>query len=164
MKKKAEVESLWAQVSQLRTENERLKEAVRVSAPKTTESILMNCNFTLPKKVSDLVDKMLAAGCLSGINKSDLRSFCIINATAPDGPIVYASRHFVELTGYEMHSILGHNCRFLQGPDTDRNEVNYHKKSSNYLPSLQLSHRYTMQINLRGISYIHLSHIAPDLN
>jgi hypothetical protein len=22
-----------------------------------------------------------------------------------------------------MHAILGHNCRFLQGPDTDKNEV-----------------------------------------
>ena len=23
-----------------------------------------------------------------------------------------------------MHAIVGHNCRFLQGPDTDRDEVN----------------------------------------
>ena len=23
-----------------------------------------------------------------------------------------------------MHAIVGHNCRFLQGPDTDRDQVN----------------------------------------
>ena len=125
VKKKAEIESLWAQVSQLRTENERLKEAVRISAPKTTETILQICEFKLPKKISDLVDRMIDEGCIPGISKSSLKSFCITNATAPDCPIVYASRDFVELTGYEMYSILGHNCRFLQGPDTDRNEVIY---------------------------------------
>ena len=27
------------------------------------------------------------------------------------------------LIGYDIHSILGHNCRFLQGPETDKNEV-----------------------------------------
>ena len=123
MKKKAEVESLWIQVSQLRTENERLKEAVRLSNPKTTENILLNCDFDLPKNVVELLDRMMAQECPKGMTKSSLRSFCITNATAPDGPIVYASPDFVELTGYEMHSILGHNCRFLQGKDTDRNEV-----------------------------------------
>jgi PAS domain-containing protein len=123
VKKKAEVESLWAQVSQLRTENERLKEAVRVSAPKTTESILLNCDFNIPKKIVDLLERMIAVGNLPGRTIGSLKSFCITNANAPDGPIVYASPDFVELTGYEMHSILGHNCRFLQGKDTDRNEV-----------------------------------------
>lgn len=27
------------------------------------------------------------------------------------------------MTGYDMHSILGHNCRFLQGPETDKAEI-----------------------------------------
>ena len=52
------------------------------------------------------------------------RSFCVTNATATDNPIVYASPGFMKLTGYDMHDILGHNCRLLQGEDTDRNEVN----------------------------------------
>ena len=52
------------------------------------------------------------------------RSFCVTNAIATDNPIVYASPGFMELTGYDMHGILGHNCRLLQGKDTDRNEVN----------------------------------------
>eukprot|EP00596_Hydrurales_sp_CCMP1899_P005829 CAMPEP_0119054734 /NCGR_PEP_ID=MMETSP1177-20130426/75273_1 /TAXON_ID=2985 /ORGANISM="Ochromonas sp, Strain CCMP1899" /LENGTH=225 /DNA_ID=CAMNT_0007035079 /DNA_START=901 /DNA_END=1578 /DNA_ORIENTATION=- len=58
-----------------------------------------------------------------GTAKYTKKAFCITNATAPDNPIVYASPGFLELTGYDMHAILGHNCRFLQGPDTDRKEA-----------------------------------------
>lgn len=127
MKKKAEVESLWAQVNQLRTENERLKEAVRVSNLKPAEEILSNCHFDLPKKVVDFVDGMVAEDQDAGLDLKSARCFCITNATAPDDPIVYASPDFVELTGYAMHCILGHNCRFLQGADTDKNEVSINR-------------------------------------
>jgi len=36
-----------------------------------------------------------------------------------DNPIVYCNPGFERLTGYEAHEVLGRNCRFLQGPDTD---------------------------------------------
>lgn len=37
----------------------------------------------------------------------------------PDHPVVYASPGFLKLTGYTQDEVLGRNCRFLQGPDTD---------------------------------------------
>ncbi|CAN7600258.1 histidine kinase famiy protein [Pseudorhodoferax sp. LjRoot39] len=37
-----------------------------------------------------------------------------------DNPIVFANHAFLEMTGYEASEIIGANCRFLQGPDTDR--------------------------------------------
>ena len=37
----------------------------------------------------------------------------------PDNPIVFANRAFLEMTGYSREEIIGRNCRFLQGPDTD---------------------------------------------
>ena len=40
-----------------------------------------------------------------------------------DNPIVFANGAFYDLTGYEEKDVLGRNCRFLQGPDTDRNTV-----------------------------------------
>lgn len=40
-----------------------------------------------------------------------------------DNPIVFANGAFVDLTGYPKEEILGRNCRFLQGPDTDRATV-----------------------------------------
>ena len=44
----------------------------------------------------------------------------ITDPTRPDNPIVYASPGFERLTGYAAAEALGRNCRFLQGPDTDR--------------------------------------------
>ena len=40
-----------------------------------------------------------------------------------DNPIVYANERFCELTGYEKSEILGRNCRFMQGPETDPEQV-----------------------------------------
>lgn len=40
-----------------------------------------------------------------------------------DNPIIYCNDAFVELTGYEREEILGRNCRFLQGPETERKTV-----------------------------------------
>ena len=42
-----------------------------------------------------------------------------ITASAPDMPLVYANDAFTGITGYSMMEILGRNCRFLQGADTD---------------------------------------------
>ena len=36
-----------------------------------------------------------------------------------DNPIVFVNEAFQKLTGYEREEIIGRNCRFLQGPDTD---------------------------------------------
>jgi PAS domain-containing protein len=33
----------------------------------------------------------------------------------PDNHIIYASQNFLDLTGYQLHEVLGRNCRFLQG-------------------------------------------------
>jgi PAS domain S-box-containing protein len=40
-----------------------------------------------------------------------------------DNPIVFANKAFLDLTGYEEAEVLGRNCRFLQGAQTDRNAV-----------------------------------------
>lgn len=37
-----------------------------------------------------------------------------------DNPIIFANRSFLEMTGYTRDEIVGRNCRFLQGPETDR--------------------------------------------
>ena len=36
-----------------------------------------------------------------------------------DNPIVFANDAFCRLTGFERNEIIGRNCRFLQGPETD---------------------------------------------
>ncbi|GJD47404.1 Blue-light-activated protein [Methylobacterium crusticola] len=41
----------------------------------------------------------------------------------PDNPIIFANQAFRGMTGYEPHELIGRNCRFLQGPETDPGTV-----------------------------------------
>jgi len=50
-------------------------------------------------------------------------SMIITDPRRPDNPIVFANDAFLRLTGYERHEVLGKNCRFLQGPKTDKAAV-----------------------------------------
>lgn len=40
-----------------------------------------------------------------------------------DNPIIFANRAFVRMTGYPREELVGRNCRFLQGRETDRESV-----------------------------------------
>ncbi|KAK4261178.1 hypothetical protein QN277_004215 [Acacia crassicarpa] len=47
------------------------------------------------------------------------QSFVLTNPHLPYMPIVYASDAFLKLTGYVKDEVLGRNCRFLSGLNTD---------------------------------------------
>jgi PAS domain S-box-containing protein len=47
----------------------------------------------------------------------------IADADQPDLPIVYANEGFTQITGYPKQRLLGDNCRFLQGEETDEATV-----------------------------------------
>ena len=84
----------------------------------------------------------------------------------PDNPIVFANRAFMSMTGYSAEEVQGHNCRFLQGPETnpdtiaeireaieDRREVtteilNYRKDGSTFWNALFVSPVYDEHQNL----------------
>lgn len=51
------------------------------------------------------------------------QNFCVTDPGLPDNPIVYATQGFLKLTGYTLDQVLGRNCRFLQGPETDPDDV-----------------------------------------
>lgn len=40
-----------------------------------------------------------------------------------DNPIIFCDAAFLRLSGYADNEVIGRNCRFLQGPDTDPNTV-----------------------------------------
>ncbi len=46
-------------------------------------------------------------------------SFTISDPNAEDDPLVWVNPAFERTTGYSAEQVLGRNCRFLQGPDTD---------------------------------------------
>jgi two-component system CheB/CheR fusion protein len=47
----------------------------------------------------------------------------VTNPRRPDSPVVFVNDAFCRLTGYARAEILGRNCRFLQGKDTDQATV-----------------------------------------
>ncbi|KAE9585727.1 hypothetical protein Lal_00010071 [Lupinus albus] len=51
------------------------------------------------------------------------KNFVITDPRLPDNPIIFASDSFLELTEYSREEILGRNCRFLQGSETDPETV-----------------------------------------
>ncbi len=84
----------------------------------------------------------------------------------PDNPIVFANGAFLGLTGYTLEEIVGRNCRFLQGPETDRGTIdqvrnaierreefaaeilNYRKNGSSFWNALFISPVYDREGNL----------------
>ncbi len=67
-----------------------------------------------------LKDRALAAAA-EGITISD--------NLQQDNPIIYANEGFERLTGYDQEDVLGNNCRFLQGKDTDPLQIEEIRRS-----------------------------------
>ncbi|WP_332994779.1 MHYT domain-containing protein [Scytonema sp. PRP1] len=47
----------------------------------------------------------------------------ITDPRQPDNPIIFCNAAFETITGYLPEEVLGRNCRFLQGPDTDADTI-----------------------------------------
>lgn len=59
-------------------------------------------------------DSLIAGGSTAAV-VSDPRQ--------PDNPIVACNQAFVDLTGYPREHIIGRNCRFLRGPETEEHQT-----------------------------------------
>ncbi len=46
-------------------------------------------------------------------------AMALADPNQPDCPLVYVNPAFADLTGYTAEEVVGRNCRFLQGPQTD---------------------------------------------
>src|SRR4051794_26820487 len=46
-------------------------------------------------------------------------SMVVADPNRPDCPVVFCNQAFLDLTGYTETEVMGRNCRFLQGRDTD---------------------------------------------
>ncbi len=47
----------------------------------------------------------------------------IADPRQPDCPLIYTNAAFLNMTGYSEDEVIGRNCRFLQGPNTDPSAV-----------------------------------------
>ncbi|CAH8387582.1 unnamed protein product [Eruca vesicaria subsp. sativa] len=102
------------------SESEKLKSAEAVS---NVLAVLTRYSEFAGRLVCGKRCCLRGADCLSSSLVISLgrikQSFVLTNPCLPDMPIVYASDAFLTLTGYKRHEVLGQNCRFLSGVDTD---------------------------------------------
>lgn len=59
-----------------------------------------------------------------GVEKLE-HSIVISDPNTEGCPMVYISEEFSKHTGYSVEESLGRNCRFLQGPETDENDIEH---------------------------------------
>ncbi|XP_038893298.1 protein TWIN LOV 1 isoform X3 [Benincasa hispida] len=89
------------------------------------------------------------------------QSFVLTDPNLPDMPIVYASDEFLKLTGYTRCEVLGRNCRFLSGIDTDSSTLFKIKES---LQSEQACTVRILNYRKNKSSFWNDLHISPVRN
>ncbi|WP_130288957.1 SpoIIE family protein phosphatase [Pseudonocardia sediminis] len=77
----------------------------------------------LPLADSDQVDRRRMEFLRDRAVLATEMSFTISDPQREDDPLAWVNPSFVRLTGYSLEEAVGNNCRFLQGPNTDRGSV-----------------------------------------
>ena len=139
IRKKFLLESLQQSVSLLKEENEKLRGSIRSHLGDAKAAALLSekadSNGTdvdgLLATSQGIANKVLDDPDFSFIKalQTAQQNFVVTDPSLPDNPIVYASQGFLNLTGYSLDQILGRNCRFLQGPETDPKHVERIRKA-----------------------------------
>ena len=84
--------------------------------------------------------------------------FCLADPSIKDCPIVYASEEFYRTSRYSRDDVLGRNCRFLQGPKTNRTTI---ARIRTAIRSGQESCETVLNYRRDGIPFMNLLLTAP---
>eukprot|EP00249_Psilotum_nudum_P011948 c23484_g1_i1 orf=243-1523(+) len=107
----------------LEAERQRVLCAVRSLLRELTESSRCKGGGVTEKRCTTVancqsVENSVCSSLLLAMTRIQ-QSFVLANPHLPDMPVVHASDMFLHLTGYRRDEVVGRNCRFLQGPETD---------------------------------------------
>nr|AML77084.1 putative LOV domain-containing protein [Interfilum paradoxum] len=112
-------------------------------------------------KFSQLAEKSLNVSYntrVADILQSHSYNFVLSDPQLPDNPIVFASQGFLNMSGYLREEIIGRNCRFLQGPDTDRRTVLMIREAVREEKAVQVR---ILNYTKDGKPFWNLFHMAP---
>jgi PAS domain S-box-containing protein len=131
------LESLQQSVALLKEENEKLRQALRQHLGNEQAEQLLNQHLAQEDTAGLIAPNTLQANkVLDDPDFSFIKAlqtaqqnFVVTDPSLPDNPIVYATQGFLNLTGYTLDQVLGRNCRFLQGPETDPKAVEKIRKA-----------------------------------
>lgn len=130
LRKKFFFESLQKEVMDLQKQNQLLKQMVKDNIEEEEgKKILDECDALekLPASVLEAIGENSDVtsedfNLVTSIQRSQ-HAFIITDPSLQDNPIVFASEGFLHLTGYDREQVLGRNCRFLQGTETNPEKV-----------------------------------------
>ena len=120
---------------------------------RTLEDLAAMAMTALRLRLAMLVNEQLAvavAGVGAGVLVTDPRQ--------PDNPIVFSNPAFERITGYAAHEALGRNCRFLQGPETDRSLVDEIRRS---IAASETFHGTLLNYRKDGVPFLNDLTITP---
>ncbi len=99
----------------------------------TTGLIKYKGQLAVLATVFDITDRKAAEMQLQTIATENLRLARAVDAATdgisisdpkqPDNPLIYVNPAFCQMTGYSFDEMIGQNCRFLQGEDTDPDTI-----------------------------------------
>ncbi|MCG9682668.1 PAS domain S-box protein [Vibrio sp. Isolate23] len=95
------------EIAKMVSELKNLKEIVVERAKLTKETDEQRFQLEIQSRAID--------STATGITVADVR--------LPDSPIIFTNKAFEELTGYTRDEVIGRNCRFLQGNDTEQPDI-----------------------------------------
>ncbi|CAM9124804.1 unnamed protein product, partial [Chrysoparadoxa australica] len=81
------------------------------------EGGLSKAGSTLPTSADEWLNTFV------GIAESFPACIVISDMSIAGAPMVYVNNEFCKVTQYERHEVVGRNCRFLQGPDSEPESV-----------------------------------------
>lgn len=99
----------------LHESHEKLEQQVaQRTAELATTNINLKAEISERRKAEETL-RLLEAAVLASID-----GITISDPNQPDNPLIYINPGFETMTGYRIEEVLGKNCRFLQGPETDQ--------------------------------------------
>ncbi len=104
------------------TERQRAQEALRQNHEQL-EARVRERTAELARANDGLRDALRENSRLAAAIDSCQIGVLISDPQQPDAPTIFANPAFTRITGYERAEVIGRNCRFLQGPETDPAEI-----------------------------------------
>ncbi|MCW2819914.1 MAG: hypothetical protein JWR42_2701, partial [Marmoricola sp.] len=111
--------------------------------------------MAVPASVSPAILERALAAATAGITVADVRD--------PRHPLIWVNRAFTDLTGYSAGDVLGRNCRFLQGSQTDPQAVSDMRSAIAEGRELNVLLRNFRQDGTWWWNEVHLSPVFGDL-
>ena len=111
-----------ARSTQLRVQIARVAEdrAVLAFSPMATERpVTENAHAAMAEVTRQLGEAQRTGVLLRAAVEASPVNLTISDAREPDMPLIFVNDAFCRTTGYTRDAVIGRNCRFLQGADTD---------------------------------------------